>query len=88
MKRIALLFAVLLAYMGIALAAVNINTATKEELETLEGIGPVKSQAIIDYRTKNGPFKSARRPEEGRWHRRQDAREDEARCLDLGYHAR
>ena len=44
--------------MGLAFAAVNINTATKEELETLEGIGPVKSQAIIDYRTKNGPFKS------------------------------
>ncbi|MDC7717118.1 ComEA family DNA-binding protein [Vogesella sp. DC21W] len=41
-----------------ALAAVNINTATQQELETLKGIGPVKAKAIIDYRAKNGPFKS------------------------------
>ncbi len=39
-------------------AAVNINTATQAELETLDNIGPVKAQAIIDYRKKNGPFKS------------------------------
>jgi len=41
-----------------ALAAVNVNTATKEQLDALKGIGPTKAQAIIDYRTKNGPFKS------------------------------
>src|SRR5215207_3253144 len=58
MKRIALLFAVLLAWAGMALAAVNINSATKEQLETLNGIGPVKAQAIIDYRARNGRFKS------------------------------
>ena len=41
-----------------AMAAVNVNTATQEQLETLNGIGPSKAKAIIDYRTKNGPFKT------------------------------
>jgi competence protein ComEA len=58
MKRVALIFAALLAYAGMAIAAVNINTATKEQLESLDGVGPVKAQAIVDYRTKNGNFKS------------------------------
>ena len=58
MKRIIGLFLALFAYAAIALGAVNINSATKEQLESLDGIGPVKAQAIIDYRKKNGPFKS------------------------------
>src|SRR5258706_12636050 len=41
-----------------AIAAVNINSATKEQLESLNGVGPVKAPAIIDYRKKNGPFKT------------------------------
>src|ERR1043166_8940685 len=43
---------------GSALAAVNINTATKEELTTLKGVGEKRAQEIIDYRKKNGNFKS------------------------------
>ena len=35
---------------------VNINTATKEQLKNLEGIGDSTSQKIIDYRTQNGQF--------------------------------
>lgn len=37
---------------------VNVNTATAIDLETLPGVGEVIAQAIIDYRTQNGPFSS------------------------------
>ncbi|MEK6264012.1 MAG: helix-hairpin-helix domain-containing protein [Clostridium sp.] len=37
---------------------ININTAEKEQLNTLTGIGDVKSDAIIKYREENGGFKS------------------------------
>lgn len=54
------LFALLAMLVSVAaMAAVNINTASQQELETLKGIGPVKAKAIVDYRSKNGPFKSA-----------------------------
>ncbi len=37
---------------------ININTAGLAQLTTLTGIGDVKGQAIIDYRTEHGPFTS------------------------------
>jgi competence protein ComEA len=58
MKKLLLAFALWFAISGVALAVVNINTATKEELTTLKGVGEKRAQEIINYRTKNGPFKT------------------------------
>ena len=38
-------------------AAVNINTASVAELDALPGIGAKTAALIVEYRTKNGPFK-------------------------------
>ena len=35
---------------------VNLNTATLEELMTLNGVGETRAKAIVEYRTQNGPF--------------------------------
>ncbi len=35
----------------------NINIASVQELDGLPGIGPTRAQAIVEYRTANGPFK-------------------------------
>lgn len=40
------------------MAAVNINSATQSELESVKGLGPTKAKAIITYREANGGFKS------------------------------
>ena len=37
---------------------ININTADKEILMSIKGIGEKRAEAIIAYREQNGPFKS------------------------------
>lgn len=51
---------VILFFPGLLLAEViNINTADKETLMTvMKGVGEKRAEAIVDYRKKNGPFKS------------------------------
>ncbi|MED1802178.1 helix-hairpin-helix domain-containing protein [Brevibacillus porteri] len=42
-----------------ASSAINLNMATVEELMSLPGIGEARAKAIMEYRTKQGPFRSA-----------------------------
>lgn len=60
MKKLLLVLITWFAFMGLAFAGtpVDLNSANQAQLETVKGIGPVKAKAIIEYRTKNGPFKS------------------------------
>ena len=44
--------ALLLCLSGFLFAAVNINTATVEELQSLKGIGKSKAEAIVAYRNE------------------------------------
>ena len=55
----AIVAAMLLASTAIA-GPVNINTADAKTLaRELDGVGKAKADAIVAYREKNGPFKSA-----------------------------
>lgn len=63
-RFVATLVALALAALASAGAAaaeqrlVDVNTASMEELNAISGIGDAKARAIIEYREKNGPFKS------------------------------
>ena len=60
LKKLLMLFVALSLSLAAGLAAaVEVNTADQAALESVKGLGPVKSKAIIDERTKNGPFKDA-----------------------------
>ncbi len=58
-KRALPLSAILLPLWALA-GPVNVNTADAEAIsESLKGVGLSKAQAIVEYRQKHGPFKSA-----------------------------
>jgi len=59
-QRILLPLVALLAPALVLAGPVNINTADAETISSeLKGIGLSKARAIVEYRKKHGPFKSA-----------------------------
>jgi len=59
MKKLLLTAITSLVLFSQSLFAVNVNSADAETIaEELKGIGLKKAQAIIEYRTKNGDFKT------------------------------
>lgn len=58
MKKIILSLFLLFTFLAHAGEVVNINTADKDTLMLVKGIGEKRAEAIIRYREKNGPFKS------------------------------
>lgn len=57
MKKLLMIVIVQFIFIGAANAAVNINTANQEELQTIPGINATKAKAMIDYRSKAGKFR-------------------------------
>jgi competence protein ComEA len=58
-RKFLLLFTLLAApFLAVAAEQVNINTADKETLMTIKGVGERRAEAIIAYREEHGPFKS------------------------------
>jgi competence protein ComEA len=57
MKKLMLAIATLVASMNLAFAQVDVNKADAAALDSVKGVGPAMSKAIIDERTKGGAFK-------------------------------
>ncbi|MBA3024178.1 MAG: helix-hairpin-helix domain-containing protein [Gammaproteobacteria bacterium] len=46
-----------LLFSGSLYAAVDLNTASVEELQAVKGVGASKAEAIVQHRKQHGPFK-------------------------------
>ncbi|MDR3409996.1 MAG: ComEA family DNA-binding protein [Formivibrio sp.] len=46
------------AFCSNVFAVVDLNSATQPQLEAIKGLGPTKAKAIVEYRAKNGSFKT------------------------------
>ncbi|KQW88661.1 hypothetical protein ASC94_23975 [Massilia sp. Root418] len=57
MKKLLMAVAALVATMGFAFAQVDVNKADAAALDAVKGIGPAKSKAILEERSKGGEFK-------------------------------
>ncbi|MCB2184419.1 MAG: helix-hairpin-helix domain-containing protein [Desulfobulbaceae bacterium] len=58
MKKLLLTLWMVFFFVASAFAAININIADQQTLESLPGIGPAKAKAIIEYRNDHGSFQS------------------------------
>lgn len=56
-KKLLLAVATMIATMGFAFAQVDVNKADAAALDSVKGIGPKMSKAILDERGKGGAFK-------------------------------
>ena len=58
MNKILLALVAFFMTIGMAFAAVDINSADEKGLDAIKGVGPSKAKLIVEERKKNGPFKS------------------------------
>lgn len=58
MNKILLALVAFFMTIGMAFAAVDINSADEKGLDGIKGVGPAKAKLIVDERKKNGPYKS------------------------------
>lgn len=57
LKKLLLAVATLIATMSFAFAQVDVNKADAAALDGIKGIGPAKTKAILEERSKGGEFK-------------------------------
>ncbi len=58
LKKLAMMTLLVLSLNLAAADPVNINSADKQTLMQIKGVGEKRADAIIAWREKNGPFKS------------------------------